>query len=222
MRKIDKKLELATAYKKWIDKLTAENKNHPVYSSSKNKYYYDIVANLLWVQSGLCAYTEMFLMNPADVRPENWKNGAFTKFDFMGQLDHYDSKLKTSKGWDWNNFFVVHTDVNTKVKRDKKFNGILKPDKVDYDPFYFLQYDFKTHFFIPNKTRTIQEQVLILEDIGVLGLNYKPIIDYRKEYLKPLVDEVDLGFSSIEEIRNKLIKFYTAFEMSIIDLKDNT
>lgn len=218
MRKIEKNLSLATSYKRWLDGLNKFQKNHPLYSSSNNKYYYDIVANLLWVQQGLCAYTEMFLVKLSTVAPEKWIKGTYPKFEFFGQLDHFDPSLKKEKGWEWDNFFVVHTDVNTKRKRDKKLNGIIKPDNKDYDPFYFLEYDFRQHHFLPNRDRTLKDQKLILEDINALGLNFQPIIDYRIEYLKPIIDEVLLGILKISNARTRLNKFYTAFEMSILSL----
>jgi len=62
MRKIEKDLTLATAYKKWLDGLNKSGEEHPEYTSN-GKFYQDIVANLLWVQKGLCAYTAMFLVN---------------------------------------------------------------------------------------------------------------------------------------------------------------
>lgn len=217
MRKIQKDATLATAYKKWLDALNKSGKNHPTYTSSF-RFYKDIVANLLWVQKGLCAYTEMFLVNPDIVKPSEWKNGRFKDFDFMGHLDHYDSKLKTDKGWEWNNFFLVHSDVNVKVKGTKKVNSLLKPDEAAYNPFYYLEYDFKAHHFYPNGDRELDLQKKILEDINTLGLNYQPIIDYRKDYLKPIIDDVLLGQLTVEQGKGKLSKFYTAFEMTIQSL----
>ncbi|HNG63681.1 MAG TPA: hypothetical protein PLK54_07995, partial [Ferruginibacter sp.] len=187
-------------------------------SSSNNTYYYDIIANLLWVQQGLCAYTEMYLIDKNTVAPKKWEKGKFKKFEFLGQLDHFDPSLKPKKGWEWNNFFVIHSDVNTKRKRDKKIHGIIKPDEEYYDPFEFLEYDFKTHNFLPNRSKSIKDQQLILDDINTLGLNFQPIIDYRIAYLKPLIDEVQLGIVSIDAARKSINKFYTAFEMSILSL----
>lgn len=214
MRKITKDLSLATAYKKWIDEINAKGADHPEYKSD-HKYYRDIVANLLWVQGGLCAYTEMYLMDKADVDPANWTKGRIKEFDFLGHLDHYDSKLKKKHGWEWENFFVVHSDVNVKRKGQKKVNGLLKPDKARYDPFYYLEYDFRTHNFLPNRQRDLTIQRKILEDIHTLGLNYKPIIDYRREYLNPIIEDVRLGMSTLAAARKRIFKFYTAFEMSI-------
>ncbi len=218
MQKIQKNLTLATAYKKWLDGLSKPGKKYPVYSSSNNRYYYDIIANLLWVQKGLCAYTEMYLINKRTVDPKHWAKGQFKKFEFLGQLDHFDPSLKATKGWEWNNFFVAHSDVNTKRKRDKTIHGIIKPDNNNYDPFEFLEYDFKQHHFLPNRNKSLKDQTLILEDINTLGLNFQPIIDYRIEYLKPIIDEVQLGLLTTSNARKKLDKFYTAFEMSILSL----
>ncbi len=218
MKKIDKTQILATEYKKWIDRLNNTNKNHPKYISSNHRYYKDIVGNLLWVQRGLCAYTEMYLCKENEVAENKWRDGKITKLTNLGALDHYDSTLKTTKGWEWDNFFVIHSDVNSKIKRDKKVNYKLKPDLVDYDPFDFLDYDLKSHHFYPNAGKSIKDQNLIKEDIIALGLNYQPIIDYRKDTLKPLIDEVSLGLISIAEAKRMLNKFYTAFEMSIINL----
>ena len=120
MKKIDKNLSLATSYKKWLDTLNKSGKSHPTYNSSNNKFYYDVIANLLWVQQGLCAYTEMFLINKNAVAPEKWGDGSFKRFEFLGQLDHFNARLKNTKGWDWDNFFVIHSDVNVKRKRDRK------------------------------------------------------------------------------------------------------
>ncbi len=221
MRKIDKDLSLATVYKKWLEDKNAKGNKHPEYTSSNFRFYNDIVANLLWVQGGLCAYTEMYLMKVDVVNPTEWKKGRFKDFDFMGQLDHYDSSLKADKGWEWTNFFLVHSDVNVKVKRSKKVNAILKPDVSTYNPFYYLEYDYGTHFFSPNKELDFGLKRKILEDINALGLNYQPIIDYRKEYLKPIIDDMQLGKLSFEEAKEKLFKFYTAFEMSVQTLALN-
>jgi hypothetical protein len=218
MKKIDKNLSLATSYKKWLDGIEKTGKNHPTYNSSNHRFYYDIIANLLWVQQGLCAYTEAFLINKNNVAPDKWNAGTFNRFDTLGQLDHFDPKLKETKGWEWDNFFMVHSDVNTKLKRDKKVNGIIKPDKEDYNPFYFLEYNFKLHHFLPNRERTLKEQNLIYQDIIIIGLNYQPIIDYRIAELKPIIDDVLLGKLTSVKATQKLKQFYTAFEMSLLSL----
>lgn len=219
MRKINKEEILATSYKDWIDKLESENTNHPEYSS-KHEFYLDVIANLLWVQKGLCAYTEIFLFDEKELNPELWIEGRFpTKFKFFGHLEHYDESLKKKKGWLWSNLFVAHSDVNSKNKGTKKVKYALKPDVDDYDPFFLLQYDFKTHFFQPNSEREFALQFKILNDINTLGLNFQPVVQLRKKVINPLIEDVRLKQKTVEQARNELIQFYTAFEMSLLSLK---
>lgn len=220
MRKVDKSIILATAYKSWLDTL---GETHPEYTSSNNKYYYDILANLVWIQGGLCAYTEVLLTDKNQVAPEGWNNGRFYKIEVKGALDHYFPNLKKNKGWDWKNFFLIDYDVNSKIKRDTLPNGILKPDEPNYDPFYFLEYNYLKHIFIPNSERDIEFQIKIKHDIDILGLNYGPIVYDREKYLKTLFTEALTGLKEIEEIRTDLYKFYTAFEMSMkqLNLQDH-
>ncbi len=219
MKAINKNLSLATAYKKWVDELDASNKPHPEYNSSGGKYYYDIIANLLWVQNGLCAYTEMYLADPEKFNPDKWKEGRFEPFKTLGQLDHYDSTLKKNKGWDWSNFFMIHSDVNMKQKRDRKVNYLLKPDKPGFLAAQHLQYDIDVHFFVPNIEGKNQEEIdFIRGEIDALGLNFEPIVDYRKKRLAPLFNRINFGRITTEEARNNLDCIPTAFEMGILQI----
>jgi hypothetical protein len=215
MRKIDKSQILATTYKTWLDSL---NEIHPEYASSSDKYYYDIVANLVWIQGGLCAYTEMILNDKSAVKPEKWKEGGFKKFEVKGALDHYFPNLKKTTGWDWNNFFLIDYDINTKIKGSKIPNGILKPDQENYDPFYFLQYNYDLHKFEANNNRDFDFQLRIKHDIDILGLNYGPIIYLRKVYLQQQFSDLITGHRDLNYIKNNLNQFYTAFEMSMRQL----
>ncbi|MCE2962613.1 MAG: hypothetical protein ACK5UE_00420 [Chitinophagales bacterium] len=215
MKKIDKSEILATSYKTWLDNL---GETHPEYTSSKHKFYYDIVANLVWIQGGLCAYTEVLLNDKKTVAPEKWVDGMFNRFEVKGALDHYFPNLKRETGWDWQNFFLIDYDINSKIKRDNQPHGILKPDKSDFDPFYFLEYNYVKHIFIPNSERDIDFQIKIKHDIDILGLNYGPIVNDREKYLKNLFSEALMGKKEILEIRKDLYKFYTAFEMSMKQL----
>ena len=68
----------------------------------------------------------------------NWADGVFKKFQFAGELDHYNPGLKANRGWQWSNLFVIDSDVNSKkVKGSLIPMGILKPDKPDFDPLFF-------------------------------------------------------------------------------------
>ncbi|MCW3110200.1 MAG: hypothetical protein JWQ09_4706 [Segetibacter sp.] len=215
MQRIDKGNILALVYKDWIDKIESNNEDHPEYSS-KHEFYLDIVANLLWVQKGLCAYTEMMLFDPADLSADKWVNGRFGgKFKFFGHLEHYDESLKKTKGYLWSNLFVAHSDVNTKNKGSKKVNYVLKPDLDNYDPFFLLQYDFRSHHFFPNADRDEDLQIKILEDINVLGLNFQPVVQQRRKKLTSLIESVRLRQKTLIEAKAELFEFYTSFEMSL-------
>ncbi len=220
MRKLDKTKMLATAYKQWLDKLEAEGKSHPPYKSS-HEFYIDVVANLLWIQDGLCAYTEQFLFDSTELGEENWIEGKYgkSKFEFFGHLEHYDESLKESKGWLWSNLFVAHSDINTKLKGSKPVRYVLKPDADSYDPFYLLQYDFKSHRFLPNTERELDLQNDILHDINVLGLNYQSVIQDRKAHLNILTEEVRLHNKTLVQARESLREYFTAFEMIVKELK---
>lgn len=215
MKKIDKPLELATKYKGWHDAL--EKDKHPEYDSSKNSHYYSIVANLFWVQAGLCAFTEMLLMDIGIVHPDKWVDGKFSKFQFRGQLEHFDASLKKKNGWLWSNFLMADTDINTKVKGVKKIN-LLKPDKDDYDPYYYLSYDNNEAMFYPNLERTSDERQLILDDIDNLGINHPSIILYRKKRLNPLLKDIQYRNKTPEEVKQEVYEFFTAYEMAVVQV----
>ena len=76
MRKIDKTKILSTEYKKWEEHFEKNNEPHSKYNSIDNKYYNDVVMNLLFCQKGLCAYTEIELCSPDVINEQNWKNGV--------------------------------------------------------------------------------------------------------------------------------------------------
>jgi hypothetical protein len=214
MRKIDKRIILAEKYKKWLDELSAKGSKHTIYNSSNGKFYYDIIANLIWVQAGLCAYSERRLQNHAQFGPPDWQEGVFKKFQFAGQLDHYDASLKKEYGWLWDNFFLIDADINVKLKRDKKPSGILKPDLGAYDPAAYLEYKIADHIFLPNRALDFAIQEQVNKDISCLGLNFQPIIDIRREYLSPLMFDVEYKIKTFEEVRNEMNQFFTAFELS--------
>jgi hypothetical protein len=211
MRKLDKTQLIATAYKNWLDALPAEQ-SHPPYNSSSGAYYHDIVANLNWIQKGLCAYTEEFMQQYEHTNPTNWNNGRFRKFDCDGQLDHYNPALKANQGWLWDNFFLINGVINSKkVKGAKKPNGILKPDKPNFEPSFWLEYNIERHVFIPNRNRTIEEQEAILHDIDTLGLNWDPIKTRRQLYLNKIIRPVKEKIKTYTEAFEELHQFFTAF-----------
>lgn len=216
MRKIDKSKILAKEYKAWIDAYDTENKDHPVYNSSSNKYYYDILVNLLFCQGGLCAYTEIMICDMERCGETKFsKEGVYQKGNesesgFFAQLDHFDSSLKKTKGWSWDNFFAVYDKINTR-KNDKEIFGFMKPDNPDYAPQKYLEYDFDKHIFYPRID--IQDDKM-REEIGKmissLGLNYGSVIDKRRNVLSPLVEQLKYKMP----IPKSISEFPTAFEMT--------
>lgn len=219
MRKIDKSVLLATKYEEWLNDLSTKGKNHPKYNSSDFKYYYDIVANLVWLQAGLCAYSEKQLQDPQKCSPELWVDGRFIKFPFGGQLDHYDATLKNNKGWDWDNFFLVDSDLNMKHKRENRPNGLLKPDMAAFDPNVYLEYKLPEHIFVPNRNLDFETQQKVLHDLTCLGLNFEPIIDIRKSYLAEYLTDIEYQEQTTEQVREKLYQFFTAFEMAVVQVE---
>lgn len=219
MRKIDKSVLLATKYKKWLDDLSKNGKTHPKYTSSAFKYYYDIVANLVWLQAGLCAYSERKMQDHRKCAPEKWTEGAFKQFQFSGQLDHYDAAFKTTKGWDWDNFFLIDADLNVKSKRDTRPHGILKPDMAAFDPNVYLEYKLPDHIFVPNRQLDFATQEKVRHDLTCLGLNFEPIIDIRKEYLSPYLTDIEYQAQTPDQVRLRLTQFYTAFEMAVAQIE---
>jgi hypothetical protein len=140
------------------------------------------------------------------------KNGRYIKKNeelsgFSAQLDHFDSRLKPTKGWRWNNFFAVLDKINIR-KGDKPVDDILKPDSPDYDPYKLLAYDEEEHIFHVNPDIEDENTVKRIQSmIKVLGLNYGTIKDLRTEYLNEKMEILELG------IKKEAYQFVTAFEM---------
>jgi hypothetical protein len=216
MRRIDKTCSLSTAYKTWHDECEANGLPHPKYTSSSHRFYWDVVMNLLHCQGGLCAYTEIALCDPALFHPTNWQNGQYVaatagKPQTNGQLEHFDGNLKEVRGWLWDNFFMVDTDVNTKVKSVHAVDQILKPDAPDYNPFGKLEYDAATHMFIPRTDLPEDIKARIKNMLITLGINFGPVTTQRRIYLTPILKAIKFGIDSWESANVE--QFPTAFEM---------
>lgn len=221
MRKLTKLISYAKEYEIWENSFGTNNHNE--YSSS-GKYQKDIIAELLILQEGLCAYTEYRLMSMEDVQELKlmFNNNKFTGEikDYPIDLEHFDSRLKKQFGWKWSNFFAVNTTINQKVKRREESllikNGssvhdIMKPDNQNYDELFVLDYDRDLDLFVPNsKLDKIQFQE-VKEMIICLGLNNAYIRDKRVNYYKELRFLISIG----ENI--SLNQFYTGWRiMSLI------
>lgn len=223
MRKLSKLINYAREYESWENAL--KKKVHDEYSSS-GKYKNDILAELLIIQDGLCAYTEYRLMSVEDVASLNTK---FTKDKFTGEikdfpidLEHFDSTLKKKFGWKWSNFFAVNTTINQKVKRreeseliklGKTVHYLMKPDSDSYDPMILLDYDKDLDLFVPNSNLDKTDFVKVKEMILCLGLNNAYIKDKRTMYY----NELRFRQSTKESIT--LNQFYTGWQ--IINEKNN-
>jgi hypothetical protein len=182
MRRIDKTRILSTTYKEWLDRLDRENLDHPV----NETYRLDVVMNLLYCQGGVCAYTEMRLCPPDLLDGQKWVNGRFKekigKIDKFGSLDHFDPRLKKKKFWNWENLFMVFTDINPK-KGAQAVDEILKPDLPGYDPFKLLAYSDTTHMFAPSpevEDETLRQRIDRM--IDVLQINHGQIRYERKTF----------------------------------------
>lgn len=209
MRKIDKSKILSSKYKEWERKCEREGVYPSPYDSSRNDFYLDVVLNLLHAQDGLCAYTEIRLCSQEMIDEDQWKNGRYSKRkpEFFGQLDHFDPSLKSSNPWKWENLFMVHSDINIKIKNKHTVDSILKPDEKDYDPEDLLEYDAEKHIFIPNSKLEGPTKERVKEMILTLGINYDPVVDRRKSYINERLKCRQFGLDfSVEQ-------FYSAFKM---------
>ena len=210
MRKIDKTKILSVEYKKWVDNLNHDEEQH----QKDNRYYYvDILMNLLHCQKGVCAYTEMLLCHPCLLKADNWKNGRYAHKSpqAIGELDHFDPRLKKNKCWEWQNLFVVLERIN-RVKSDREVDDILKPDSPHYDPAVLLEYNGKYNIFIPH-TRIEDEAIRkrIKHMIDVLQINYPYIRGEREKFLKEVFKARELGWSI------EIDRFFTAYQMAVAE-----
>jgi hypothetical protein len=226
MKKIDKKKQLSTVYKKWENVLEEKNTPHPKYISSKGEYYIDIVMDLLRCQSGLCAYTEVQLCSLDYLTDNKWEGGRYKENIegkvHNGQLEHFDEMLKwkekrekidtdnnviyQKKDWLWSNFFMVDSDTNNR-KSTKPIDYILKPDLDNYDPFKLFDYSIVTHMFTPNTELPDAERDRIKVMIEVLGINFPNVVDKRKQVVTRTVKyplENEMEFPTAVEFYRKI------------------
>jgi hypothetical protein len=211
MRKIDKSKILSTVYKKWEEELEINQENHPQYEST-HRFYTDVVMNLYHIQDGLCAYTEKKILACEDDYTDNkWVKGRckIVKPNHLGQLEHFDPKLKNKQSWLWDNLFMVLNEVNHR-KSDKATDSILKPDRPNYDPYELLDYDFEKHIFFANvKNGKLNQNEIdrINSMIDVLGLNF--VKDWRKKYVSERIKALEFGI-----IPEPAEEYMTAFEIT--------
>lgn len=191
------------------------NEIHSQYNSSNNKYYYDVVMNLLHCQRGVCAYTERSLCDEAYYQLGCWENGKYQikKPQFSGALDHFDPNLKSTQAWLWDNFFVVDKDINDKHKINKAVDYILKPDSTSYNPFKLLEYDEQLHIFIANTDLDESLQKRINDMIELLGINLSWVKTIRRNHLRRIIEKIQFGIGNWQQEEKDNEQFFTAFAM---------
>ncbi len=211
MQKIDKNYDeiLSTKYKTWVDNLEKQGKKHP----ESRTYYDDVVMDLYRCQKGVCAYTEMFICPSSLYDKANWKDGKyeisdeaeFNRTDHLGDLEHFNPDLKSNQYWLWDNFFMIHSKINS-LKSSKAVISYLKPDLADYGPEKYFEYDDVTHRFIPNtdiedeiKRREIQRMI-----DEVLFLNHGVVRNERESFINEIKQKIKFGSTY------KIDRFFTA------------
>ena len=219
MRKIDKSRILSNDYRMWLEKLG--DNVHPVYNSSKSKYYHDIKMSLLNSQKALCAYTEQLLCDPKYISCDNWDDKKYIREltqeeinSIQGDLEHFDESLKTDKAWLWSNLFVVATHNNCRIKGAKPIEYILKPDDANYDPYEYLEFDFETGMFIAKTSLEKIKKEKVDYMIRTLGINCIHI--QRTKQLKMLKDRKDVG------LEVNPYEYITAWEMMLQNLENES
>jgi hypothetical protein len=176
-------------------------------------YYDDVVMNLLHCQKGVCAYTEMVLCDIELLSEDKWKNGRYKlkkseRPQCLGDLEHFDPKLKEDKFWEWENLFVVLEKIN-RIKGKKEVDDILKPDSPGYDPMVLLEYDEIYHVFYPHPDIEDEKLIERIERmIKVLQLNFDFICQERRKFLKKAFELREIG-RPIE-----IDRFFTAYQMA--------
>lgn len=212
MRKIDKTVILSEQYKKWLSEL---NIPHPSFedSTTRKKYYLDVIMSLYFCQQGLCAYTEKNIFSDEHIifSVNNWKDGRYVlnKPKHIGEIEHFDSNKKKEQAWEWDNLFMVLGKANTE-KGQKVIDARLKPDNPDYNPHELLDYDVTKHIFTPNKSRfqSIEEQTKIAQSILNLGLNF--VRGERIRFIDKIKKQIELGVETWDSI--EIQEYPTAFE----------
>ncbi|MES2702182.1 MAG: hypothetical protein V4649_06060 [Bacteroidota bacterium] len=201
MQKIDKSVAkiVSTKYKAWVGKLDKEGKQH----EGSYRYYYDDVAmNLYKCQSGVCAYTEMYICPAEMYGNANWVNGRYKipndaeykRIDHLGEMDHFDPENKKTHYWNWDNLFMIEAKINS-IKSNNKTAAFLKPDLADYSPEKYFDYDDETNRYVANtdiKDEAERKEIQTMID-EVLLLNHGVVRNERRDYIKGIKFKIDKG-----------------------------
>ena len=220
MRKIDKYFGtiLSSSYKVWVDKLEADNKNHPL----SRTYYNDVVMELYRCQRGVCAYTEDRICPSELYQEPNWQDGKYKLLEntdikangHYGELEHFDPKLKDEKYWLWDNLFMIQAKING-IKSGQDIVPYLKPDLEEYSPEKYFDYDQETHRFTVNtdvEDETMEREIKYMME-EVLCLNHGMVRTNRRDYINEIKSKIEEG----KEI--KIDRFFTSVKW-ILNMND--
>ncbi|MCX6231214.1 MAG: hypothetical protein NTZ33_06690 [Bacteroidetes bacterium] len=211
MKKLNKSLQLSTKFSYWYSKNKTKD-----YKSTNDPFYYDVLYELLIIQEGLCAYTEIRMIDEKSLETlkSGFNDGKYS-IDFRpqtpAQIEHFSKLKKKSNGWDWNNLFAVYIDINHKknyLEDRYGVSSILKPDNPSYDPLKYLMYDSSNHIFFPNSKLKKPLQDKVSKMIIVLGINNDFIKMQRREYINSIKEKEYF-------LEKKLVinQFITAYNM---------
>lgn len=227
MRKISKVSFPATVFQTEIAKYNTTN--HPDYSKGvfRNNHYSSVFWGLLICQKGLCAYTESLLTNDTNLlnASGSFKAGMtaipIPTSSIDADIEHYDSNLKKTKGWQFDNLFLCRVFINRDIKKDKETLPFLKPDDPSYSPEIYLSYNFKRHHYTANPALANDVKEKINYQLNfVLGINSETIVSERRSILESAKRYIQDRFKTYEEVlKNEVNAFYTAFVMSKADLE---
>jgi hypothetical protein len=206
MRKLTKTRQIP-GFDEWYNQNPSKK-----YNSPNGDFYYSIVRNLFSIRDGLCAYTERRLC-PKKHYVGLTEFSGNEKSGFDGNLEHFDASLKGSNGWQWDNFLMAHTDTNRR-KNNKPVNYILKPDSADYDPNFYLSYNYEKHLFHANTENLTSEEIIRVNGmIVLLGISFDSVVDDREKYFEEMISQVEFKLADWQDFEGKVDRFYTAFKM---------
>ncbi len=212
MRRIYKTEILSSYYKNWIEQKKFKEQ-HPKYDAG-NVHYFDLRMSLFYCQKGLCAYTEEKLCKPHFLTKDKWNNGKYIEkkenIKTKGHVEHFNESLKITKGWLWDNLFMVDGDINIS-KGTKPIKDILKPYSPNYNEYKYLQFDYETDTFFAHIDLTDEEREDVNYMIKTLGLNS---VQRRED----MIEDLKIDFECDMDLKEPN-EYITAWKMTLKQLE---